>query len=224
MFSQNVEFYYKDFKSFNLIITADGETYFEMIARGYEFESARLDESVLDPSFCPRDPIAMSKQKMEIELAKVAHSTIRAIESKINGFRFHPIKCFIPISQEDSELAWSLALFEHVNSGGFLIDADFRAPFVISKSPEFRIKSFEVEEFNSINKPTFQSGDILSPAREFSQPESILVSSAWISFINELSSRAPVVILTAPRFVNKREFPDSYLASSLATSISTVGA
>lgn len=223
-FSQSIRHFEKDFKNFNLIITADRETHTEMRKRGYEFESVSLEEFVLDPSFCPQDPIGMSQREMEIELAKVAHSVIRAIDGKINSSRIHPVKCFIPISQDDSELAWSLALFEHVNLGGFLIDADFRAPFCIDKKLEFRMKTFEIQELKSIDSIRFQRGEILCPIREYSNPESILVSSVWNSFINELSNRAPVIMLTAPRFVNRREFPDAWLASSLATSISTVGA
>ena len=224
VFSKNIENFRTDLGNFEMIIAADTEVHSWLKEHAFEFNSTCFQDSALDNEFCPLDPISMSRQKMEIELAKVAHSVIRVVDQKIHDSRIHPIKVFIPISQSDSELAFNFALLEHIDLGGFLVDADFRAPYFASKSEEIPIKIFDLFEQKQEIYQLFQAGDILTPSREFSNPESILVSMYWTTFVIELSKLAPVVILTAPRFVNKNEVADSYLASSLATSVTTIGA
>ncbi len=224
VFSENIENFRTDLGNFELIIAADVEVHSWLKEHALEFNSTCFADSALDKDFCPLDPISMSRQKMEIELAKVAHSVIRVVDQKLHASRMHPIKVFIPISQSDSELAFNFALLEHRNLGGFLVDADFRAPYFASKREEIPVKNFDLFEQKQEIYQVFEVGDILAPAREFSNPESILVSTSWITFVIDLAKLAPVVILTAPRFVNKNEFADSYLASSLATSVTTIGA
>lgn len=221
---ENLSIFLEEISSFQMIIAADTKIRDYIRNLGYQTGLESLEDSVLDSSFCPVDPVAMSKEQLEIELAKLAHAAIRTVNKKVYGEPKHQIKTFIPLSHNDSELAWNLALFEHINIGGFLVDADFRAPYLKTNKTEYSVNLFDLKENFKFLIGNSQSSSILSPIREYSHSESILTSPEWTLFVNTLAAQAPVVILCAPRFVNKRENPDSYLASALATSISTVGA
>jgi len=183
---------------------------------------AALEDFVLDSNFLPKDPIGLREEKMKIELAKIFYATTRAIECELGFTSKFEVKSVIPLSHSDNELAFTFARFERQQTQGFLIDCDLRSPYSNDFASEDDFHYYDPGNFGPEENLLKFKSKIWTPYREFRNPEALLISRSWREQIVKISQIAPVTLLTAPRNVNGHELPDSFLASSVCTNITTI--
>jgi len=182
----------------------------------------KFADYIFDESFVPLDPIGFTLDKLKVEVAKVAYSTIRAIESELNISSTYGIKVIIPNSSTDCDLAFAHAQFERKQNDGFLIDCDLRSPYATDHASSENYHFYNPIEMNIGEDAFGQKSKIWASCKEFSRPESILISRDWRSQIRKLADIAPVTLLTAPRYIQGKRVVDSYLASAVGNEISII--
>ena len=177
---------------------------------------------IFDESFIPQDPLGFAADKLRVELAKVAYSTIRAIESELNISSTYGVKVIIPNNSTDCDLAFAHAQFERQQNDGFLIDCDLRSPYATDHGTTGNYLFYNPLETNISKDALLNKSKIWASVKEFSRPESILISRDWRSQIRELADIAPVTLITAPRYIEGKRVVDSYLASAVGNEISII--
>lgn len=206
----------------DLVILAEKNMESKLLELGYRGKIHSFDRFILENSFIPVDPIGLSKDKLEQELAKVCYCCVQAIRgfNKLNNA--FPITVVIPATEEDTEQAYSYAKLENAIDNGIIVDCDFRSPsgrrhFDVSEVFEYDLEVFE-------RNPTLLNySKILTPAKEYVFPEAKLLSNEWRMFLAISSAKHPVYIVTAPRYSEHKRLPDSYLAAIWSDKIVVIG-
>jgi len=177
---------------------------------------------IFDESFIPQDPLGFAADKLRVEIAKVAYSTIRVIESELNISSRYGVKVVIPNNSTDCDLAYAHAQFERQQNDGFLIDCDLRSPYATDHGTTENYLFYNPLEINTNKDALLNKSKIWASYKEFSRPESILIARDWRSQIRELADIAPVTLITAPRYIDGKRIVDSYLASAVGNEISII--
>ena len=206
----------------DLVILAENIMESKVLELGYRGKIHSFDRFIIENSFIPVDPIGLSKDKLEQELAKVCYCCVQAIRGCNKLDNAFPITVVIPATEADTEQAYSYAKLENAIDNGIIVDCDFRSPsgrrhFDVSEVFEYDLEVFEK------NPTLLNYSKILTPAREYVSPEAKLLSKEWRMFLAMSSVKYPVYIVTAPRYSERRRLPDSYLAAIWSDKIVVIG-
>jgi protein-tyrosine-phosphatase len=209
-------------ESCELVIIADESLRSSLSALKIKGNVRSFADYTFDESFIPQDPLGFTADKLRVEVAKVAYSTIRAIESELNISSTYGVKVVIPNNSTDCDLAFAHAQFERQQNDGFLIDCDLRSPYATDHGNSENYLFYNPLEINISKNALLNKSKIWASYKEFSRPESILISRDWRSQIRELADIAPVTLITAPRYIEGKRVVDSYLASAVGNEISII--
>jgi hypothetical protein len=166
----------------------------------------------------------LTLEKAHSEVAKVIGSFVNTTNMFVTSKLYHKKSVFIPIGQDDCDLAYASAQFEASISQGIVLNADFRAKKTFETSSYSQIIEYDPKNLDNINISEIPKGALLTPSRELSHPEKFLLSKCWFEFVNKLSFFHSVKIVTSPRILKCGKPADSYLVSGLAEEIFKIGA
>ncbi|CAN2214169.1 hypothetical protein MCEMRE185_01064 [Candidatus Nanopelagicaceae bacterium] len=197
----------------SLVIIAESSMEVPVRLLGFNGPCISLDDLRIDATFIPTDPLELSFQKFNLELAKVAYCSVQVMRIYLNQTNQNQILTVIPESEEDTAYAYAYSKLEQKITGGVIIDADFRAPASRGYSSDFDVEYLDVENFEKVDLSKIGPRTVLVPAREYGKPESILISNGWKSFLEKLSEIMPVYLISAPRQTEGKKLVDSYLCA-----------
>lgn len=160
---------------------------------------------------------------IHIEFARVAGKFIKFANVALGTNVHLKAKAFIPINEQDCELAFVSAQFEESVNAGIILDADLRAKRSYLKSPESTVFEYDPKNFQFESFRNLPTGSVLVPAYEVSHPEKILLSKNWFDFVRFLMAQNSIHFITAPRFVRERRLADSYLVLGLSREVRKIG-
>jgi hypothetical protein len=166
---------------------------------------------------------ALSKDQLRRKLGRIGGEFIAYAVTKMSRDTKFSISAFVPYFEADIELALANAQFEAKISDGIVIDADFRTR---NMNFDNNAEDFFTYDPKNIDVRGFQkipSGAVVVPKYEISRPGRILISHTWLSSVLHIASFRSVNVLTAPRISRGKYFPESYLATGLASSIFKIG-
>lgn len=206
----------------DLVILTEDRFENTILDLGYKGKIISFDRFIRDNSFIPIDPVGLSRDKLEQELAKTTYCCVQALRSYFKDENCFPITAVIPATEGDTALAYSYVQVENTIHCGIIIDCDFRAPsgrhhFENSEVFEFDLDSFET------NPNLLTKVKILSPAKEHMVPQAKLLSKQWREILFLASAKCPIYIVTAPRYTERSRLPDSYLSAIWADKIVVIG-
>ena len=156
-------------------------------------------------------------------MSKVAHIAIRCIHGQVYGPSIKSINAVVPISENIFDLALASAVFHANANGAILIYVDFRV-YLTSIPWERTIIRYNPENFDVsffLNKP---KNSIFLPDREVTAPERLFLNRNWIDLIFRIAKFDDVILLTAPRYLDRGKIYDSYLATSFAETVTVINA
>jgi protein-tyrosine-phosphatase len=209
-------------ESSELVIIADESLRSSLSVLKINGKVRSFADYIFDESFMPQDPLGFTADKLRVEVAKVAYSSIRAIESELNISSTYGIKVVIPNNSTDCDLAFEHAQFERQQNDGFLIDCDLRSPYATDHGSSENYVFYNPLEINISKDAFLNKSKIWASYKEFSRPETILISRDWRNQIRELADIAPVTLITAPRYIEGKRVVDSYMASAVGNEISII--
>jgi protein-tyrosine-phosphatase len=211
--SENISTKKEKIISSDLVILAESSMESDLRSLGFTGRSIPFDDLRIETSFIPCDPLELSLHALRLELAKVAYCCVQIMRINFNETNQNLISTVIPESEVDTAYAYAYAKLEQSIKGGIIIDADFRAPTARQHSSDFEVNFMEVENLDSINLDRISAHTILTPAREYGNPESILLSHTWRDFLKSISTVMPVYLISAPRRTEEKRIADSYLCA-----------
>lgn len=210
-------------KSADLVIAAEDELLAKIFISPTTGSLHSFNEIALHSSFVPIDPIGMNDLEFKVQMSKVAHIALRSITRRLYSHNSKTISAITPISENIFELALANALFEASIRNAIVIYVDFRA--YLKRVPDgvsvirFNPEKIEANSFSSKAKNT-----IFLPDREVNSPEKVYLSRIWIDLIYRVSVESEVILLTPPIYLETGKIHDSYLASTIADSITIINA
>ena len=162
---------------------------------------AQLDQLI------PKDPLRLSLEEVEVELAKVTVATVRALQSCL-PIRNHEVCAFLTNKTLKDDAQWLRNWLDQ--SKGLILDMNFLIP-----TPEvWKASGFDIINFNYRNlQIDFDlKSSILVSKYEVDNLANFLSSSSWLKFINKISNNVPVLlyIKTSNRLVSLT--PDEILS------------
>lgn len=158
-----------------------------------------------------------------VHLAKIVGEYIKIVAKIRPEDGRQKINAFIPLREEDCDLAYASAQFESSLNNGVVLDVDFRAKKNHGTETFSQVVTFDPKLFDVSSFLNLHSGTLISPSRELSFPESALISKRWVDAVLQMAMAYPVNLVTAPRFIRNRKIPDSYLSVGIADHLVRIG-
>jgi len=203
----------------DLVILAESSMDVPLRSLGFKGKSFPFNALKIDSSFIPIDPLGLPFRKLRLELAKVAYCSVQAMRIYLNKTSMNLISTVIPQSEADTAFAYAYSKLERQISGGVIIDADFRSPAVRHYSSELDIEYIDVANFKKVEIAKIGPRTVLAPGREYSNPESILLSHGWKNLLDTIRETMPIYIVSAPRQTDEKSLADPYLCAIWADNV-----
>ena len=217
-FSSNLSF-----QNYTHLILCHPNMYQEINSIGLDCTILANWESNYNMNYHLRNLENVTLDEAQSEVAKVIGSFVKAANMSLDSTIYKKKSVFIPIRQDDCDLAYASAQFDASINLGIVLNSDFRAKKSFNTKNYSEIIEYNPKNIDMQNISQIPKGALLTPSQELSHPEKFLLDKCWLDFVRKLSVFHPISMVTAPRIVDGRKLPDSYLVSGMAGEVFKIG-
>ena len=187
----------EEIRSGDLILAADSEIFEYLSPMSIPGKLLDVSTFSLSEFFSPEDPVNMSFESTQSELAKMILASSRAVELNFNINPDNQISALLSLNDKKS----LLRVLKKGNQKRIIIDMQLSVPdpiFWISNG--FKVLQFNHRQIdNEDNKlVSTQEATVLVSRFEVENPIALLLSKKWRAFLDSLSSQLPVTLVIRP--------------------------
>ena len=220
-FSQNIASIQTELLQADFIIVAENAFADNLIRLGISpSKIASMQDLIFEPAQIPIDPINLSIDSFEVELAKAVMVSVQLVNRRNLTTRRNRITIIHPDSGTDFQSCLQRVVEEARESQANVLVADFRFPHVQTIEnmflpyQEFKISKSSGAITTNQNQLDLSLPSLIATKYEVDFVEEFILSANFLELVEVLSKDRPVYIITGQFNSNHRKFSDPYLIAS----------